>query len=165
MINSLKINKIQDSSVHKSLFIRPLKDDDLPIILHIERATQIFPWSEQNFKNSLQYGHICRALLKNNEIIGFIIFSLQAGECEILNLCIKSEEQNKGYGFKLLKEALQYAKNHNIDTAFLEVRYSNKAAINLYNKVGFNELGVRKAYYPLKNKREDAIIFALDLTS
>jgi ribosomal-protein-alanine N-acetyltransferase len=165
MINSLKINKIQDLPVHKSSFIRQFNDSDLPVILHIERATQLTPWSEQNFKNSLQHGHICRALLKNNEIIGFIVFSLQAAECEILNLCIKPNEQNKGYGFKLLQETLQYAKSHNTDIAFLEVRCSNEAAINLYSKVGFNELGVKKSYYPLKNKCEDAIIFALDLTS
>ncbi len=164
MTNLSKINEIQDSPVHKSLFIRPFNKSDLPVILHIERVTQLTPWSERNFKDSLQHGHICRALLKNSEIIGFIVFSLQTAECEILNLCIKLEQQNKGYGFKLLQEALQYIKNHNTDMVFLEVRCSNKAAISLYHKAGFNELGVRKAYYPLKNKREDAIIFALDLT-
>jgi ribosomal protein S18 acetylase RimI-like enzyme len=128
MINSLKIKGIQDLPVHKSLFIRPFNKSDLPVILHIERVTQLTPWSKQNFKDSLQHGHICRALLKNNEIIGFIVFSIQASECEILNLCIKPEQQNKSYGFKLLH-------------------------------------GIKKAYYPFKNKREDAIIFALDLTA
>lgn len=165
MTYSSKINVIQDLPVHKSLFIRSFNKSDLPIILHIERITQPTPWSENNFNDSLQHGHICQALLKNNEIIGYIVFSFQAAECEILNLCIKPEQQNKGYGFKLLLEALQYIETHNTDIVFLEVRSSNKAAINLYYKAGFNELGVKKAYYLLKNKREDAIIFALDLTS
>ncbi|KPJ67819.1 MAG: hypothetical protein AMJ43_02340 [Coxiella sp. DG_40] len=164
MINSLKINEIQDSPVHKSLFIRPFSNSDLPVILHIERITQLTPWSERDFKESLQHG-ICRVLLKNNEIIGFIVFSLQTSECEILNLCIKPEHQNQGYGFKLLQQALQHAKCHNTDIVFLEVRCSNKAAINLYHKAGFNELDIKKAYYPFKNKHEDAIIFALDLTA
>jgi Acetyltransferases len=49
------------------------------------------------------------------------------------------------------------------ETVFLEVRPSNTAAIALYEDVGFNEIGVRKGYYPAENGREDAIMLALTL--
>jgi ribosomal-protein-alanine N-acetyltransferase len=50
------------------------------------------------------------------------------------------------------------------DSIFLEVRPSNKIAVSLYKKRGFNEIGVRKNYYPAVNgRREDAVMLALDL--
>ena len=50
-----------------------------------------------------------------------------------------------------------------LDQIFLEVRESNDAAINLYNKFGFNELGIRANYYKRDKGREDAIIMGLTL--
>jgi [ribosomal protein S18]-alanine N-acetyltransferase len=49
------------------------------------------------------------------------------------------------------------------ETMFLEVRPSNSGAIALYQKLGFNEIGTRKGYYPAENGREDAIMYALEL--
>jgi ribosomal-protein-alanine N-acetyltransferase len=46
---------------------------------------------------------------------------------------------------------------------FLEVRPSNKAAIGLYESMGFNEFSVRKDYYPAINGREDAVLMGLAL--
>jgi len=55
------------------------------------------------------------------------------------------------------------------DSIFLEVRASNTVALNLYEQEGFNRLGLRKAYYPSNEGREDALVFAkainLDKTS
>jgi len=50
-----------------------------------------------------------------------------------------------------------------VETLLLEVRPSNHTAIQLYHSVGFNEIGVRKDYYPAHNGREDALILALHL--
>jgi len=43
---------------------------------------------------------------------------------------------------------------------FLEVRPSNRAALNLYHDIGFAEVGVRGGYYPDGNGREDALVMA-----
>jgi [ribosomal protein S18]-alanine N-acetyltransferase len=50
-----------------------------------------------------------------------------------------------------------------VATLLLEVRPSNSAAIQLYHSVGFNEIGVRKNYYPAPQGREDALMLALHL--
>ncbi|MDH3872470.1 MAG: ribosomal-protein-alanine N-acetyltransferase, partial [Gammaproteobacteria bacterium] len=52
------------------------------------------------------------------------------------------------------------ARRHGAEVVFLEVRPSNRAALALYGKNGFNELGVRKDYYPTEGGREDALILA-----
>ena len=46
---------------------------------------------------------------------------------------------------------------------FLEVRPSNVVAARLYESMGFNEVGVRKDYYPAPIGHEDARVLALDL--
>jgi ribosomal-protein-alanine N-acetyltransferase len=46
---------------------------------------------------------------------------------------------------------------------FLEVRPSNLAAVQLYQTLGFNEIGVRRGYYPTPRGHEDAQVMALDL--
>jgi ribosomal-protein-alanine N-acetyltransferase len=58
---------------------------------------------------------------------------------------------------------VQLSRRHNADLVLLEVRPSNKAAISLYRKCGFNEIGVRSNYYPAADGREDALILARSL--
>ncbi|MCL4315590.1 MAG: ribosomal-protein-alanine N-acetyltransferase, partial [Gammaproteobacteria bacterium] len=55
------------------------------------------------------------------------------------------------------------ARRHGADTMLLEVRPSNHAALKLYADMGFNEVGIRKAYYPAAKGKEDAIILARSL--
>jgi ribosomal-protein-alanine N-acetyltransferase len=49
------------------------------------------------------------------------------------------------------------------DVVFLEVRPSNVVACDLYRSLGFNEIGVRRNYYPAQKGHEDALVMALDL--
>ena len=42
-------------------------------------------------------------------------------------------------------------------------RSSNKTAFHVYHRLGFNEIGIRKNYYPTEKGREDAIVLALEL--
>ena len=58
---------------------------------------------------------------------------------------------------------MHLARRHNAEVVMLEVRPSNTPAVNLYRKLGFNEIGVRPNYYPADHGREDALILAHDL--
>lgn len=161
MPNLLKFNKIPKNTVHKSLIVHDMNNNDLDNVFAIETAAHPFPWTKKMFLDSLTGDYINWVLVSKNEIIGFIIFYLQAGECNILNLCIKAKEQNKGYGSKLLKKVIAYAKKNMAHMIFLEVRKSNIAAIKLYYKMGFKKSGVRKNYY---NGKEDALILQLNIS-
>lgn len=55
------------------------------------------------------------------------------------------------------------ASNYHADTLLLEVRPSNRAALYLYRNIGFNEVALRKDYYPDIKGREDALIMALSI--
>jgi ribosomal-protein-alanine N-acetyltransferase len=86
--------------------------------------------------------------------------SMGPGECHLLNLCVRPQDQSRGVGREVLRALLSKAEAFPVDTMFLEVRPSNRPAIRLYLSEGFNEVGIRKRYYPAAFGREDAIVMA-----
>lgn len=143
--------------------VRPMLDADVPEVMQIETSAYEFPWSKQIFKDCIRVGYSCRVLTNDSEIIAYSIMSSGAGEAHLLNICVKKEYRSQGLGGYILQAMIDIAKTKNVDTIFLEVRPTNHAALNLYSKCGFNEIGNRKDYYPAKGGREDAVILALSL--
>ena len=84
------------------------------------------------------------------------------GDAELLNIAVAPSYQRKGIGSCLLQYAVNYVKDH-ADMMFLEVRVSNRKAIELYAREGFFEVGQRKNYYPTVNGHEDALLMACQL--
>jgi ribosomal-protein-alanine N-acetyltransferase len=70
-----------------------------------------------------------------------------------------------GYGRRLLTALLLKAEDADVDKVFLEVRPSNDVALRLYYSVGFEQIGIRPAYYQAERGREDAVILAANLRS
>lgn len=143
--------------------LRPLAPEDLDAIMEIERRAYRFPWTAGIFRDCLRVGYCCWCYERNNRIEGYGVMSVAAGESHILNLTVRPESQRQGIGAKLMRHFLQLARRHNADIVMLEVRPSNTPAVRLYEKMGFNEVGVRRNYYPADQGREDALLLALSL--
>lgn len=143
--------------------LRILSENDFSELLIIEALSHIAPWDRGTFERCWQAGYQGWVIEYNNKIIGFIIITLYAGESHILNIAIHPDFRSQGFGQQLLEHALAIAKSKGANIAFLEVRKSNDSAISLYQKLGFVQIGERKAYYPDKSGREDALVFAKDL--
>jgi len=143
---------------------RLMCEDDLDNIIAIEESVYPFPWTRGIFFDCLNIGYLCWVLEKDQKIIAYSVMSVAVGEAHLLTIVVPEEEQGKGYGKQMLDEMIQHAVKDNANTMYLEVRVSNKTAIQLYHQRGFNELGVRNNYYPAENGREDALILALDLS-
>jgi len=140
--------------------VRPLVNADLDAVMAIEQRAYGFPWTEGIFRDCLRVGYCCWCYEIDGDIHGYGVMSVAAGESHILNLTVNPESQRQGVGTKLMKHFLQLACRHNADTVMLEVRPSNTPAIRLYEKLGFNEIGVRRNYYPSEGGREDALLLA-----
>lgn len=140
--------------------IRTMTYTDLKRVIEVEKQAYPYPWSIGIFRDCLRVGYSCWVVTKAEDIIGYGILMLGAGEAHILNLCVAPQQHGKGIGRKLLKHMADSSRKSDIDMILLEVRRSNKLAINLYLSEGFHELGVRDNYYPADDGREDAIIFA-----
>lgn len=100
-----------------------------------------------------------------SEMIGYGIMQVAADEAHILNLCIDKPYQKQGFARLLLEHLVQLARQRQANIVFLEVRPSNPRAVDLYERSGFNEIGMRKGYYDSANGREDAIVMARNLVS
>ena len=143
--------------------IRPMEIMDIKAVMKVERAAYEFPWTPNIFRDCLRVGYYCCVLDDNGEIIGHAIMSYAVGECHILNLCVHPGYQGQGLGRKLIMHMLDVGRRNGARVAFLEVRLSNASAYNLYQNLGFAEVGIRKDYYPAEGGREDAMILAYDL--
>jgi ribosomal-protein-alanine N-acetyltransferase len=143
--------------------IRPLALADLDTVMDIESRAYDFPWTQGIFRDCLRVGYCCWCYENDGFIQGYGVMSVAAGESHILNITVRPESQRQGIGGKLMKHFLQLARRHDADIVMLEVRPSNASAISLYETLGFNEIGVRRNYYPSDDGREDALLLALSL--
>ena len=143
---------------------RPMSEEDLEAVLHIEKSAYPFPWSRAIFQDCLRVGYCCWVMEQGEAITGYGVMSVAAGESHILNLCVQPESQGLGLGAVFLDYLLEIARKHKADTAFLEVRPSNDIARRLYQRAGFDDVGMRRNYYPAKDGREDAVIMARNLS-
>lgn len=143
--------------------LRPMAEADLPRIHRIELASYDYPWTPGNFADSLHAGYSMWVREADGEIIGYYALMAAAGEAHLLNLTIAPMWRRHGLGRDLLEHCMARARDHRAESLFLEVRISNTAAIALYRSSGFVDLAVRRAYYPARSGREDALIMKKDL--
>ncbi len=139
--------------------IRPAVDADLPQLAELERQCFVIPWSLASLTLELADEVKTRMLVAaapSGRVLGYISSWFILGEAEIHNIAVAPDFRRQGIGEELLNELLAVGKAEKISAFTLEVRPSNKKALELYRKSGFTECGRRKAYYP--DTGEDAII-------
>lgn len=145
--------------------IRTMHITDLKQVIKVEERAYPHPWTTGIFRDCLRMGYNSWVMTLDERVIGYGVVMLSPGEAHILNICIDPDYQRKGLGRYLLNHLVKKSNQTDIDMLLLEVRRSNECAQQLYISEGFHELGVRKAYYPADDGREDAIILAKYLHS
>jgi ribosomal-protein-alanine N-acetyltransferase len=143
--------------------LRPMLDSDVEAVMVIEEQVYPHGWTAGIFHDCLRVHYSCWVMEQAGQLIGYGILSAGGGEAHILNIAISPDCQGKGLGRQLMQFLLEAARHHGADTAFLEVRPSNRIALRLYDTMGFNQVGLRRGYYPSDKGREDAIIMARSL--
>jgi [ribosomal protein S18]-alanine N-acetyltransferase len=143
--------------------IRPLAERDLDPVVAIEREIYEFPWTLGNFRDSLAAGYSCWAYHGADGLVGYAVMMIGAGEAHLLNLSIAAACQRRGYGRQLLEHLMGVARSYGASVLLLEVRPSNTAGRALYAAYGFEQVGIRREYYPARGGREDALLLAFQL--
>ena len=137
---------------------------DPAILFAIETAASAAPWTLQQFSDCLAENNPAYILWQDEQAIGFVIYHLIKGQCEIYNIAVHPNFQKQGWGKYLFQHVVDVAVELACESIFLEVRSSNQTARKLYQAMGFNEIGRRNNYYKLASgRREDAIMMAMDL--
>ena len=134
---------------------RPMIKDDISEVHKIESILFSDPWPKHSFKNELIQKNVSYPFVVEEEtkIIGYIICWYYTSELHIGNIAVIPERQRQGIGTFMLKRIFEYFVDYK--KAFLEVRESNKNAINLYLGFGFETIYRRKSYY---TNGEDALV-------
>ena len=144
----------------EQFFARSMRFSDVDLVVANETSAYKYPWSKQNFLDCLQSGYQCWVLADKKQIIAHGVISIAICEAHLLTLCVHPKYQRLGFGRKILILLLDRASQMNSSECFLEVRITNKAAISLYESMGFESIGRRKGYYPSEQGREDALIMS-----
>ncbi|MFZ2288113.1 MAG: ribosomal protein S18-alanine N-acetyltransferase [Halopseudomonas yangmingensis] len=134
--------------------------DDLDAVLRVEFAAFTHPWTGGIFRDCINSGYECWVMLVGSQQVGHTVLMLGGDEGHLLNITVKPESQGRGLGQQLLGFIAARAAAAGVETLFLELRASNRAAFRLYERFGFNEVGRRKGYYPAVGGREDALVMA-----
>lgn len=140
-----------------------MNERDLDAVAALEASLQAFPWTRGNFFDSLQSGHSVWVCRQGGELLGFSVLMTVIDEAHLLNIGVSERYQGRGFGARLLRNAMQSARAAGASRMLLEVRPSNARAVELYQHFGFRRIGIRKGYYPATNGREDALIFDKEL--
>ncbi|KAE9538298.1 ribosomal protein S18-alanine N-acetyltransferase [Ursidibacter maritimus] len=144
--------------------ISPISDSDFNRLFEIEQQAHLVPWSKGTLLNNQGERYLNLKLSVENQIVAFAICQKVLDEATLFNIAVAPEFQGKGYGKKLLESLIQQLQQQNVLTLWLEVRESNQTARQLYDKLGFNEVTLRKNYYPTPTgERENAVVMALYL--
>lgn len=140
-----------------------LNEDYIDELVKLENKCFSDPWSPSMFLGDLKSEHTYYfgAYNKKDELIGYIGMWNVGDTSEITNIAVHPDYRRKGIATKLVNELETLCLDIDILYINLEVRESNCKAISLYNKLGFEKVGLRKNYY--KNPAENAILMTKNL--
>ena len=129
----------------------------------LEKACFSLPWTHEQLMSQLpDERHCFLVALEGETVCGYAGMMHVLDEGYISNVAVAPEARRRGIGAQLVKAILDRSKELGLSFVTLEVRAGNQAAIRLYQKQGFQEVGRRKNYYDYP--KEDAILMTKTLS-
>ena len=132
----------------KRIYPERLTDKTIEGVAELEKLCFSQPWNKTSLelllKEGIGVGMTCSSDGKVCAYGGMIV---AVDEGQITNIATHPDYRRRGYGRAIVESLQKYAKNNGLDSISLEVRESNKAAIELYTRLGFKVEGKRKDFY------------------
>ena len=131
--------------------------EDLPKINELENQLNLNKTKLNFFNQTLMNKNFkFIKLTSDKQIIGFLQFSWNKTDCDIISIGVIKKFQNKNYG----KQLVEYLKYLNFKNIYVEVSAKNKKALMFYQRLKFQKIGLRKNYY--KKEKSDGILLKLE---
>ena len=148
---------------NEDMILRVTNVNDSFQMSEIEKCCFSEPWSEDAFKDALKNENYLYIVAETGgSIIGMAGIIISADGGYVINVAVLPEYRNKGIAFKILEELMIQGRNKGVCSYMLEVRESNTSAINLYEKIGFVNVGKRPGMY--EHPHEDAFVFTKNIS-
>jgi tRNA threonylcarbamoyl adenosine modification protein TsaD/ribosomal-protein-alanine acetyltransferase len=138
--------------------LRTMESRDVPEVLAIERASFPRPWTEAMYVDELGRGDTREWVVVDSTwgLLGFAGLAQNVTDGHILDLAVRPDARGLGVGRAMLSELVERAAARGITRLTLEVRPTNREALALYHRAGFEAVGERPGYYD--DTGEDAVI-------
>src|SRR5690606_28129123 len=139
--------------------LRPMGQGDVDAVARIEASVQDFPWTVGNFSDGLKAGYSAWVAHRQGRVVGFSMTLFAPDVAHLLVIAVAPEAQREGVGTALIRHCEKEAREKGLPAVLLEVRPSNTNALAFYRRHGFEQVAVRKDYYPATGgRREDACV-------
>ena len=140
------------SARRREFALEPLTVADSPALAALHREDFVRPWTGGEFAGLLEqdtvFGYGAREVGHGAQApVGFVLARLAGGEGEILTIAVARSQRRQGLGWQLMDAVLRELHSQRAEALFLEVDETNVAAIALYRRLGFREVGKRANYY------------------
>ena len=136
-----------------------LKADQIQEVLEIEEASFQRPWKRRAFEEEFacrDAAHYAVLSAGNRRLIGYVFLRIVFSEMHLLRIAVAPPWRRSGVASWAMERCFDQARRRGIGSVCLEVRAGNRAAIGLYDKLGFRRVGPRKRYYT--DTGEDALV-------
>ena len=141
--------------------IRTLDVSDLSAIESIEQRAYPTPWSRSMFASELaKPTSICLGAFEGTDLLGYVVNSRYVDAWHVMNVAVDPDRRRRGIATSLLERLFELTRDDERRGYTLEVRISNEEAIHLYERLGFEQRGIRRGYYT--DNKEDALIMWKD---
>lgn len=167
-------------AAERRIAFEPLTEADLDAVCEVEKSAYTHPWSRKHFADSLAAGYPAMLLLgealpvepvhpvraDGRVLLGYLVAMPGVDEVHLLNITVAPAHQRQGWARFLLDALCLWSRGQRAQWLWLEVRASNAPARALYTGYGFQQVGIRKGYYPAAQfQREDAVVMSLNLVA
>jgi ribosomal-protein-alanine N-acetyltransferase len=144
------------------LRVEPMRLDDIPAVHAIESASFPTPWPPYAFRGELETNRMAHYLVVRaaSRVVAYAGIWLMVDEAHVTTFAVLPTYRRRGIGGRLLSEVIELAAVLGATVVTLEVRLSNAAARQLYQRFGFRPVGVRPRYY--SDNGEDALIMTTE---
>lgn len=136
--------------------IKAFEKNHVSEVAELERLCFSDPWSEKALLDSLSSPFAHFKVYEEDGVAGYIGFYAVSGEGSITNVAVHPDKRGLGIGETLVREIVKDGEKLSLEFITLEVRASNTPARRLYEKCGFQDMGMRRAFY--SKPTEDAVI-------
>lgn len=146
-----------------NVVIREALAEDAVLIAELEEKTFPIPWTEEAISHDIRENPLALVLVAESDGVfaGYADVWEIAGEAQLNNIAIDGDFRGRHIGQLLMEDMIERLVRDGNAELTLEVRPSNVAAISLYEKLGFETIGRRAAYY--LDNGEDALIMRKEL--
>lgn len=139
---------------------------DIDETVHLEEIIFSHPWSKKSIESTLlSSDNICLVVYDSEKNIqaGYCIFTTSFEDADLCRIAVLNDYRRNHLADRMLKKAFEKLETNGVKRVLLEVRESNNAAITLYKKYGFEQIGKRKNYY--SEPAEDGLVFEASLSA